>query len=68
MYKTTKNLYISFNHHLKHYKTTFLLIMLEVFRLRYFEDFEYPVVRMFTKKFLSLLNKIAEGGFRPPSI
>ena len=51
MLQSTKNLHTSFYYPLKLYKTTFLLIMLEVFRLQYFEDFEYPVLRKFTKKF-----------------
>ncbi len=49
--KTTKNLHTSLNHPLSLYKTTFLLKMLEVLRLQYFEDFEYQVVKKITKKF-----------------
>ncbi len=51
MYKSNKNLHTSFNHPLKLYKTTFFLKMLEVFRLQYLKDFEYPVPGKLTKKF-----------------
>ena len=39
------------NQPLKLYKITFLLKMLEVFRLQHLKDFEYTVLGKFTKKF-----------------
>ncbi len=48
---TAENVEFLLNQPLKFYKTTFLLKMLEVFRLQHLKDFEYTFLGKFTKKF-----------------